>query len=195
MANKRHDEFELRFLPHLGAAYSLARWMLRHRQDAEDAVQEAMLRALKAHPGQSGPSGLAWLLAIVRNTCLTHIDKRRASRNVVPIEDLMVAGGGERRAFTAARDPTAPADELLIADEERRRVHRCIAALPIQFREVIVLRELHDLSYREIAEVTGTPVGTVMSRLARGRERLKALLGEEAGGWRGSAESDSKERS
>lgn len=193
MAQKRHDDFELRFLPHLRAAYSLARWMLRHQQDAEDAVQEAMLRALKSYVGQSGPSEAAWLLAIVRNTCLTQLEKRRSSRNVVLLEDVIGAAAGERRIPAVQRDTAALPDEALVADEERRRVHRAIAALPIQFREVIVLREFHDLSYREIADVVATPVGTVMSRLARGRERLKVLLTEEGGGARRNDELDSKD--
>ena len=182
MPARRRNDFELEILPHARAAYSLARWMLRNPQDAEDAVQESVLRAYKAFDRHAGSSGAAWLLAIVRNTCLTLLERRRADRNVVVLEDQMPAGGYERRQLSARPDPSALPDEVVIAEEERRRVHRAIAQLPLQFREVIVLRELHDLSYREIADVVGTPVGTVMSRLARGRERLKTMLTERAAG-------------
>ena len=177
MPAKRRDQFELTILPHARAAYSLARWMLRHPQDAEDAVQDSVLKAYKAFDGHTGTSPAAWLLAIVRNTCLTQIERRRADQKVVVLSDMASGTDHERRPAMLRPDTAPPADETLITEEQRRRVHAAIAMLPVQFREVIVLREFHDLSYREIADIVGTPVGTVMSRLARARERLKTALG------------------
>jgi RNA polymerase sigma factor (sigma-70 family) len=165
------SEFERLILPHLAVAYSLARWLLRHPQNAEDAVQEAVLKAYKAFDGYAGGNAKAWLLAIVRNTCLTAIERQRAEGRVVILQDVAQERDLQRAASFA--DPAPLADARLIAEEERRRVHRAIAALPAQFREVIVLREFHDLDYRAIADVVGAPIGTVMSRLARARERLK----------------------
>jgi RNA polymerase sigma-70 factor (ECF subfamily) len=181
MPDRRRDQFELQILPHARAAYSLARWLLRHPQDAEDAVQESVLKAFRAFDGHTGASHAAWLLAIVRNTCLTLIERRRADGKVIVLSDLASGPALDRleREAQAARLEAGPQpDEALLAEEQRRRVHAAIAALPLQFREVLVLREFHDLTYREIADVIGTPVGTVMSRLARARERLKIALGE-----------------
>jgi RNA polymerase sigma-70 factor (ECF subfamily) len=174
MPDRRRSEFELRVLPHLGAAYSLARWLLRHPQDAEDAVQDSLVRAFRAYDAHVGASTAAWLLAIVRNTCLTALERRRAERNVVLLEDLPQALD---RLPVGVRPEAPPgADEAMIAEERRRKVHRAVASLPVQFREVLVLREFHDLSYREIADIVGTPVGTVMSRLARAREHMRRAL-------------------
>ena len=167
-------EFEQKILPHLGAGYSLARWFLRHPQAAEDAVQEAMLKAFKSFDGYAGGQAKAWFLAIVRNTCLTQIERRRSENKVVVFQDVVQERDLQRAGQAADTAPLA--DARLVAEEERRRVHAAIATLPPQFREVLVLREFHDLGYREIADVVGAPVGTVMSRLARARERLKEAL-------------------
>lgn len=161
-------------LPHLGAAYSLARWLLRHPQDAEDAVQDALLKAYKAFNGYAGGSARAWLLTIVRNTCLSAIDRRRVEGNVIVMHSVLRAR--EQMHASSQRDPAPLADARMIAEDDRSRVHAAVAALPAQFREVLVLREFHDLDYREIARIVGTPVGTVMSRLSRARERLRELL-------------------
>jgi len=169
------NEFEIRILPHLGAAYSLARWLLRHPQDAEDAVQEGVLKAFRAFQGYAGGNSRAWLLAIVRNTCLTLLEHRRSEGNVVRLHDVVQDQDGPRIAL---RDPAPLAEAAVLAEEESRRVRAAVAALPAQFREVLVLREYHDLSYREIADIIGTPVGTVMSRLARARERVAEALSE-----------------
>lgn len=171
------SEFERMVLPHLGAAWSLARWLLRHPQDAEDAVQEAVLKAFKSFGSLTGGSAKPWLLAIVRNTCLTAIERRRAEGKVVVLAEALPLP--DRHGIDAP-DPAPLADAMLTAEEDRRRVHAAIAALPIQFREVLVMREYHELSYREIADAIGAPVGTVMSRLARARERLAAHLAENA---------------
>lgn len=176
MTPRSRIEFERLIMPHAGAAYSLARWLLRHPHDAEDAVQEAVLRALRAFDGYAGGNPKAWLLSIVRNTCLTAIDRRRAQGKVIVLADA--APGHDRLRELVVADPAPLADAAMISEEERRRVHAAIGTLPVQFREAIVLRELHDLSYREIAEIVGAPVGTVMSRLARARERLAAELAE-----------------
>lgn len=174
MDKARQAEFECTVLPHLGAAYSLARWLMRHPQDAEDAVQESVLRAYRAFNAQVGGSPAAWFLAIVRNTCLTALERRRGDRNVIVLDDVAQAID---RTAPAARGPSPPPqDEAMIAEEQRRRVQNAIAGLPSQYREVIVLREFHELSYREIAKVVGAPIGTVMSRLARARDRLKVAL-------------------
>jgi RNA polymerase sigma-70 factor (ECF subfamily) len=180
MTDRRSSEFEVLILPHLAAAYSLARWLMRHPQDAEDAVQDSMLRAYKAFASFAGGDGAAWLLAIVRNTCLTRLERRRSENNVVVLHDLLQPIEPARHSPLVSL-PLAQ-DQAMIVEEERKRVHAAIAALPLQFREVLVLREFHDLAYREIAEVVGTPVGTVMSRLARARERMKILLTEGAAG-------------
>lgn len=181
MSDRRRDQFEIQILPHAKAAYSLARWMLRHPQDAEDAVQDSVLKAYKAFDNQIASSPAAWLLAIVRNTCLTRIERRRVDDKIVVLSDMAPGAAMdqlERQAQAARSDSNVRADDAMIADELRRRVHAAIATLPVQFREVIVLREFHDLSYREIADIVGTPVGTVMSRLARARDRLKVALGD-----------------
>ena len=169
------SEFERLILPHLGAGYSLARWLLRHPQDAEDAVQSAALKAFNAFHSYAGGNAQAWLLAIVRNTCLTMLERRRSESKVVVLEDAIL---GADRFRDNAPDPVPLADAALVTEEERRKVWLAIATLPVQFREVLVLREFHDLSYREIADVVGAPVGTVMSRLARARERLAVELAE-----------------
>lgn len=175
MASSPRSEFDRLILPHLPAAYSLARWLLRQPHDAEDAVQDAALRAFRSFGGYAGGSPRAWLLAIVRNTCLTALERRRTEGNVIVLAD---AGPVQERLYESARDPAPAPDAALVSEEERRRVQAAIAALPLQFREVLVLRELEELSYREIAEVVGAPIGTVMSRLARARERLTAELDE-----------------
>ena len=150
--------FEQQVLPHIDAAFNLARWLTRNDHDAEDVVQDAMLRAYRHFEGLRGEAR-PWLLAIVRNACFSWIRRNR------PAE---VAAGPDEEA-------TAPADgpEALLARElDRRMLNEAIAALPLQFREVLILRELEDLSYREIARIADVPIGTVMSRLARARRLL-----------------------
>ncbi len=161
-------------LPHLDAAYNLARWLTGSGADAEDAVQDACLRALTFFDGFRGEEGRAWLLTIVRNTCYDWLWKnRRATLLAVAQEEL-----------EAAPDlgPSPEAEQLRKADG--RMLQDGLAALPAEYREALVLRELEGMSYREIAQVTGAPIGTVMSRLARGRKRLEAMLKEKAGGLR-----------
>ena len=158
--------FERVVLPHLDDAYTLARYLVRDEHDAQDVVQEAALRAFRYFAGYSGGDARSWLLAIVRNCSLTWLQRRKSDQRMVPFSDgegLDVAGGLD-------------ADAVAIESSERRRVERAVATLPVEFREVLVLREIEDLSYREISDVVGVPVGTVMSRLSRARKRLAAVL-------------------
>ncbi|MBZ5602741.1 MAG: sigma-70 family RNA polymerase sigma factor [Acidobacteriia bacterium] len=161
--DRSRTEFERMFLPHLDAAYNLARLLMRNAQDAEDVVQESYLRALRAFRGFRGDAGRPWLLTIVRNTCFTWLQQNRDRIHV----DL----DGDRHAGNTG----TPESQTL--DRERSKgLSRCIEHLPSDFREAIVLRELEELSYREIAEITGVPAGTVMSRLSRARARLADCL-------------------
>jgi RNA polymerase sigma-70 factor (ECF subfamily) len=160
--------FDQAILPHLDAAYNLARWLTRNEHDAEDVVQEASLRAYQFFGRFHGGDGRAWLLAIVRNTCYTWLDRNRARLPITSFDEEKHSG-----AATAA-PPEAPLQQ----QEDRELLGQALAELPPEFREVIVLRELEGLSYKEIAAVTGSPIGTVMSRLARARERLEQSLGK-----------------
>ena len=160
------QRFQSRVLVHLDSAYNLARWILRSEHDAQDVVQEACLRAYRAFDQFRGDDGRCWLLAIVRNACQTWLDRnRRDVPQALPEDDAGVPpdvdGDPHRQMLRRAN-----------ADE----VRAVIDALPAEYREVIVLRELEGLSYKEIAAVAGVPVGTVMSRLARGRKRLEEKL-------------------
>ena len=156
-------------LPHLGAAYTLARYLLREPADAEDAVQEAYLKALRHFGGFRGENARAWLLTIVRRCCYAWAD--REGRQVPAMDpDLIEELPGD------TDDPETEA----VRGELRQQLATAVDALPLPFREVIVLREIQELSYQEIATVTGVPIGTVMSRLARARRRLQRAL--EAGG-------------
>jgi RNA polymerase sigma-70 factor (ECF subfamily) len=152
-------------LPHLADAYSIARWITGNRADAEDVVQEASLRAFRAI-WNADANPRAWLLTIVRNTAFTWLRKNRPAA-LVAVEDLEEV----EHARSAAVDAETP-ETTLIAKADSAQLAAAIAELPITFREAVVLRDIHGLSYREIADVTGVPIGTVMSRLARGRDRL-----------------------
>lgn len=170
------SRFERLALPCMEAAFNLAFWLLRSRTDAEDVVQEAYLRALRAFDGFRGDDMRPWLLAIVRNCAYRWLSNRRRSGSVVSLEEAF-AGGGEDEGGgreIAADQPSA--EERLIGAAEQDYVLRALAELPPAFREVLVLREIEGFSYREIAEVTGAPVGTVMSRLSRGRGELRKTL-------------------
>ena len=154
-------ELEAVVVPHLDAAYTLARYLTRNDADAQDVVQDAALRALKYFGGFRGSTaadGRAWFLAIVRNTAYTW---RNRQQGVGPVTEF----NEELHSEDAAEDPTATMD-----------LQQALDALPFEFREVIVLRELEGLSYKEISDVTGVPVGTVMSRLSRARKRLQRTL-------------------
>ncbi len=159
--DNRQTEFEAMAMPHLDAAYSLARWLSRSPTDAEDIVQEAMLRAFRAFDAVRGETVRPWLMAIVRNCFRDHNAKARRHE---PASETVL----EHLVF----DGPSPEAEALGASE-RRRLDRMLALLPDDYREVLLLREMEDMSYREISEAIGAPIGTVMSRLARARALLK----------------------
>jgi RNA polymerase sigma-70 factor (ECF subfamily) len=156
--------FEQLVLPHLDSAANLARWLLRNRADSDDLVQEAMLRAFRFFSGFRGGDARAWLLQIVRNTCYTWLEKNRPT-------ELMTEFDEELHQLPAATPET-----LATRADERQRLMQALESLSPRSREVIVLRELEGCSYKEIGEITGIPIGTVMSTLSRARERLQRTL-------------------
>ena len=158
--------FEQTVMPHLDAAYNLARWLTRNEHDAEDVVQEAYLRAFEFFGGFYGTDGRGWLLTIVRNTCYTWLRKNRAGELSTPFDEEI------HHEEVASPNP----EEMLLENADRQHLQDALEKLPVEFREALVLRELEGLSYKEIADVSGVPVGTVMSRLARARDRLKDAL-------------------
>ena len=162
--------FEQLVLPHLQAAYNLARWLLRNDQDAEDVMQEASVRAFRSFDGIRGNNPRAWLLAVVRNSAYTFLQQNRARQLATEFdEDLHV------EQALSARAPETP-EVLLLRSAQQRVLNEAVEALPIEFREVFVLREMEELSYREIADVARIPIGTVMSRLSRARRQLQAAV-------------------
>lgn len=163
-------------LPHLQSAYALARYLTRHPQDAEDRVQEAYVKAYEGFSGYAGGSSAGWLLAIVRNTCLTWLKRRGATGNVVRFDEASIA----LDARASSPGFGTPPDEIMLGKQARDSVSEALFELPMAFREAIVLREFADLSYAQIAQVAGVPIGTVMSRISRGRKLLRELLTEEA---------------
>jgi RNA polymerase sigma factor (sigma-70 family) len=160
--------FEQIILPHLDDAYNLARWLTRQEQDADDVVQEAMLRAYQFFDSFQGSCSRPWLLSIVRNTCYTWLQRNKAREPKASFDEEIHSG---------ARTSVSPTTHSL-ALEERGLLRQAIEQLPQEFREAIVLRELEGLSYKEIAEISGIPLGTVMSRLARGRDQLQQCLSD-----------------
>jgi RNA polymerase sigma-70 factor (ECF subfamily) len=160
------DRFESIVLPHLDAAYNLARWLTRNDQDAQDMAQEAYLRALKFFGGFQGGDARSWLLRIVRNTCYTWLKQNRSYEAATEFNEEL----------HGATDEAATPEAILMLEVDRITLLSAIDQLPAEWRETLVLRELEGLSYREIAEVTDAPMGTVMSRLARARGRLEAIL-------------------
>jgi RNA polymerase sigma factor (sigma-70 family) len=168
--------FAAAVLPHLDDAYALARSFTRNRADAEDVVQEACLRAFRGIGGFAGGNARAWVLSIVRNTALTWLSKNRPAALVV-VDDLESIESAQ--AIPGDPDSETP-ETALIAKTDRARLEAAIAALPAPFRETLVLRDVQGLDYREIAQVTDVPIGTVMSRLARARRRLIATIGRRA---------------
>ena len=170
-ADEEHDRarrFRVAVLPHLDDVFTLAHYFLRNSADAEDAVQECYLRALRHFDGYRGPAMKPWLLTILRNVCNAEFARR--GRQEPADHDL------ETKASDAPlwQEPQASPEAALLRAHDDDTIRALIAALPQQFREVIVLREINDLSYQEIAQVAGVPVGTVMSRLARARAMLRS---------------------
>jgi RNA polymerase sigma-70 factor (ECF subfamily) len=156
--------FERTIVPHLDAAYNLARWITCNADDAEDMVQEAYLRALRYFDSFTGMDGRAWILSIVRNTCLTWYGKQKGG--AVVFDERVHSSGWEQ----------STQETTMMQKDSAGALRGCIEALPVQYRETIILRELEEMSYKEIADVTALPVGTVMSRLSRARKRLEDCL-------------------
>ena len=168
----RVRRFEEIFVTHLDAAYDLAHWLTRDERNAEDVVQEACLRAFKFLDSFHGENGRSWLLAIVRNTYYTWLEKNQSQMLNIPFdEDTLEAEGSDLAAMEYGANNNS-IDRVLQQEDSRRLVNRALDQLPTEFREVIVLRELEDMSYKEIAAVANIPLGTVMSRLARARKLL-----------------------
>lgn len=169
-SGEERRSFEQTVLPHLDAAYNLARWLTRNNQDAEDVVQEAYLRAFRFFDGFRGGDGRAWLLAVVRNTCLTWL-RARGRKEAVEFDERVHGG-----------ESTEPTPEIrLLRKATLGSVQECMEALPLEYREAFVLRELEEMSYQEISDVAGVPIGTVMSRLSRARKRLQTCLQSKGG--------------
>jgi RNA polymerase sigma-70 factor (ECF subfamily) len=154
--------FEKTMLPHLDAAYNLARWLTRNEHDAEDIVQEAYLRAFRFFDGFRGGDGRSWLLAVVRNTALTWLRREKTAPQVSFDEEMH--GSGSEAATVEAK---------LVEDARFAALRNCLDLLPVEFREIVVMREMEEMSYREIAEAASAPIGTVMSRLSRARQSLQ----------------------
>ncbi len=165
---KKSVRFEQEILPHLDAAHNLARWLTGNDADAADVVQEASLRALSFFDGFRGGDARAWLLRIVRNTCYTWLRQNRVDKMTSFDEAVHDVAG-------SAEDP----ERRTLARADRRMLQQAIEELPMEFREALVLREIEDLSYKDIAHVSGVPIGTVMSRLARARKLLRDRLSGE----------------
>jgi RNA polymerase sigma-70 factor (ECF subfamily) len=175
MAGDAHDEHDKarRFrdaaLPYLDDLYTLARYFMRNSADAEDAVQECYLRALRHFDSYRGPAMKPWLLAILRNVCNAEFTRR--GKQEMPADQTEEE---EEATSPMWQEPPSSPETALLRQQDGDTIRRLVAALPHQFREAIVLREINDLSYHEIAEVAGVPVGTVMSRLARARSMLRS---------------------
>jgi RNA polymerase sigma factor (sigma-70 family) len=169
---ERSRRFQQLALPHLDAAYNLARWLSGNAGDADDVVQEAFVRAFRFFDTFRGENARPWLLAIVRRTWYTEWRRRANSLEVAPFDEEF----DETSAFEETCSGYADPQTLLMQGEHARLVREALERLPVEFREVLILRELEDMSYRDIAVIADLPVGTVMSRLARGRRKLAALL-------------------
>jgi RNA polymerase sigma-70 factor, ECF subfamily len=166
------ERFEEAVLPHLDAAYNLARWLTRNDEDAQDVTQESFLRAFRFFDGYQGGNMRAWLLTIVRNTCYTWLSRNRAPDFAVEFDEEL-----HSEEVSGSADP----EIQVLANAEIETVRRALSELPEIFREVLVLREMEGMSYKEIADVASVSLGTVMSRLARARTRLRESLGAALG--------------
>ena len=164
----KQAQFEQTVLPHINAAFNLAHWLINNDQDAEDIVQESCLRAYKYFSSYQGGNSRAWLLTIVRNTCYTWLHENQAQGLTVDLDDEL----------SSIELDSADPEQCLQIKVDQQSVSRALEELPAVYRELIVLREMEALSYKEIALIAGVPIGTVMSRLARARQQLKEFLGQ-----------------
>jgi len=170
----KEKRFQVMIMPHLDSAFNLARWLTRSDQDAEDIVQESYLRAFKFFDSFHGEDGRAWLLSIVRNTFYTWHQQNKMQVINTPFEEDLHSIKQEDASLE--QNTNNKPEEMLIQEDNRRLVHQALEALPVEFREVIVMRELEELSYKQIAEIMGIPMGTVMSRLGRSRKQLAEII-------------------
>ena len=167
---QRVESFQTVVLPHLKAGYNLARWLLRNDHDAEDVTQEAIVRAFRFFDGFSGDNPRAWLLSVVRNSAYTFLSQNRARELGTEFDEVL-------HSEPAADGRAAETPEVLVLRSAQQRIlNEAVEALPVEFREVFVLREMEGLSYKEIADVARIPIGTVMSRLSRARRQLQAAV-------------------
>ena len=164
----KQAQFEQTVLPHINAAFNLAHWLINNDQDAEDIVQESYLRAYKYYSSYQGGNSRAWLLTIVRNTCYTWLHENQAQGLTVDLDDEL----------SSVEFDGADPERSLQIKADQQSVGRAMEELPAAYRELIVLREMEALSYKEIALIAGVPIGTVMSRLARARQALKECLSQ-----------------
>ena len=164
------QRFERVVMPHLGAAYNLARWLTHNDHDAEDVVQEAYLRAVRSFDRYRGGDPRSWVLTIVRNTCYTWLRQNRAAGTA------LVGDAADDSLAEIPGDPAEQPEVHFLRDGDRQLLREALEALPTEFREALVLRELEGFSYKEIADITDVPLGTVMSRLARARKQLQRSL-------------------
>jgi RNA polymerase sigma factor (sigma-70 family) len=169
--------FDEVFRPHMAEAYRLAQWLTGNAYDAEDVVQDAALRAFRGIKSFGAVNARAWSLTIVRNAAYSWLTKNRP-RAVVYTDDLSVTEQQELERVGPYGTRVETPEEIALFKADAEDVQRVLARLPAHFREVIVLREMNQLNYRDIAEITNLPIGTVMSRLSRGRQLLIALLGD-----------------
>lgn len=170
----KKTRFQLLVLPHLDSAFNLACWLTRNRADAEDVVQEAYLRAFKFFDGFHGDDARAWVLTIVRNTFYNWYQDTAAQRQQTAFEDELHSL--EETGSVVTERPCSNPEAALRQKESEHLLRQALRSLPLEFREVMVLRELEDLPYKQIAGIVGIPIGTVMSRIARGRKLLATML-------------------
>jgi RNA polymerase sigma-70 factor (ECF subfamily) len=173
---EKRSRFEEEILPHLDAAYNLARWLVRNDHDTEDIVQEACLRALKYFSAYRGENSRAWLLTIVRNTSYDWLKQNRP-KELVTLSDENLDSETVDPVERFAKETSNP-ETLLLQRADEEMLKEALEALPAEFREVMILREIEEMSYKEIAGICDIPLGTVMSRLARGRKQLQQSLAE-----------------
>lgn len=174
LTRKDRQRFERLTMKHLGQAYNLALWLLRDPSEAEDIVQTAYMHAFEAFGNFTGNNTSAWIMTIVRNTAFTWLNKKKRISNLVSFEEAY-HGGEQQYKNTINMTP----EEIINMVATKTQVHGLIDHLPVEFREALFLREIEGYSYKEIAEITQTPKGTVMSRLSRARAQLQKLLLEQ----------------
>ena len=181
MKPSSRDYFEQTMLAHLSASYHFALSIMGHPQNAEDAVQEAYIRAFRAINQFSGENSKAWLMVIVRNVCMTQLNQLKGSKVVYVDPQVLKQETHHFQIEQAITDatPESKAIELSNLSSQSKRIHHAISQLPVEYREVILLREFQEFNYKQISEITSLPMGTVMSRLSRARRDLRKILGSE----------------